>query len=64
VFESWNIRETADFGRIVFHLIAAGEMGKTAKDDIADFDGVYDFADAFPRETGVVEVRREDEDDV
>ena len=63
VFDSWNVRETADFGRIVFHLIAAGEMGKTEKDEISDFEGVYDFADAFPGETGDVEVRRDDEDD-
>jgi len=63
VFESWNVRETADFGRIVFRLIEAGEMGKTDQDDIADFNGVYRFKDAFPTETGEVELNREDEDE-
>src|SRR6185295_9173903 len=63
VFESWNVRETSDFGRIVFHLVEAGEMGKTDQDDIADFDGVYRFDDAFPREAGAVEVKKDDDDD-
>ncbi len=64
VFDSWNVRETSDFGRIVFHLVEAGEMGKTDEDDVKDFDAVYRFEDAFPRETGAVEVRRRDEDEV
>ena len=63
VFESWNVRETADFGRIVFHLVEAGEMGKTDEDDIADFDAVYTFDEAFPKETGDVEVKPDDEDE-
>jgi len=63
VFESWNVHETADFGRIVFHLVEAGEMGKTDDDDIRDFDSVYRFDEAFPRETGDVELKNEDEDD-
>lgn len=64
VFESWNVRATSDFGRIVFHLVEAGEMGKTDEDDIADFDAVYSFDEAFPKTTGDVEVRKDDEDDV
>jgi uncharacterized repeat protein (TIGR04138 family) len=63
VFESWNVRETTDFGRIVFRLIEAGEMGKTDQDDIADFKGVYRFEDAFPTDTGTVELSDDDEDD-
>jgi len=63
VFESWNVRDTSDFGRIVFHLVEAGEMGKTEQDDIADFNAVYKFEDAFPLETGDVEVRRDEEDE-
>ena len=46
VFESWNVRSTADFGRIVFHLIDRGEMKKTDDDCEEDFANVYDFADA------------------
>ena len=63
VFESWNVHETADFGRIVFHLVEAGEMGKTDEDDIRDFDSVYRFDDAFPRDTGDVELRRDEDED-
>jgi uncharacterized repeat protein (TIGR04138 family) len=65
VFESWNVHETADFGNLVFNLVEAGEMGKTEDDDIRDFDAVYRFAEAFPPDTGPVEVHRggEDEDD-
>lgn len=63
VFESWNVRGTADFGRIVFNLVDAGEMGKTEEDSVADFESVYRFEDVFPEETGEVEVRRDDEDD-
>jgi uncharacterized repeat protein (TIGR04138 family) len=63
VFETWNVRSTADFGRIVFNLVDAGEMGKTEEDDLKDFNEVYDFRDVFPEETGEVRVRDDDEDD-
>ena len=46
VFETWNVRSTADFGRIVFDLIDKGEMKKTDDDCEEDFANVYDFADA------------------
>ncbi len=64
VFASWGVKETKDFGLIVFNLVSAGEMGKTEDDDIKDFDAVYKFEDAFPDETGEVQVRRPDEDEV
>ncbi|MBI4576766.1 MAG: hypothetical protein HY722_10930 [Planctomycetes bacterium] len=44
VFESWGLRETRDFGHIVFHLVDSGLMGKTEEDRIDDFVGVYQFA--------------------
>jgi uncharacterized repeat protein (TIGR04138 family) len=47
VFRSWGVTRTADFGRIVFHLIDAGLMGKTDTDAIKDFENVFDFATAF-----------------
>lgn len=46
VFETWNVRSTADFGRIVFDLIDKGEMKKTDNDSEADFADVYDFSEA------------------
>ena len=47
VFESWNVRECADIGEIVFNLIRAGIFGKTESDCIEDFRHGYDFHDAF-----------------
>jgi uncharacterized repeat protein (TIGR04138 family) len=47
VLASWNITETADFGRIVFAMIDAGLMRKTEEDTMDDFQGVFDFEEAF-----------------
>jgi uncharacterized repeat protein (TIGR04138 family) len=63
VFESWGVHETADFGRIVYNLVEAGEMGKTDEDRLEDFEAVYDLDKAFPKETGEVELRRKDDDE-
>ncbi|MEO0511971.1 MAG: Minf_1886 family protein [Planctomycetota bacterium] len=52
VLHRWNIRETADFGRIVFAMIEAGLLRKTEEDSFDDFVGVFDFDEAFdPAET-------------
>ncbi|HBO45552.1 MAG TPA: hypothetical protein DD670_16800 [Planctomycetaceae bacterium] len=50
VLASWGIRETGDFGEIVFNLIRIGQMRKTPEDSRADFDNVYDFETAFRQE--------------
>ena len=50
VLASWGIRETGDFGEIVFNLIRIGQMRKTPEDSRADFDSVYDFETAFRQE--------------
>lgn len=47
VLESWNIRGTQDFGKIVFIMLDAGLLRKTEEDSISDFDSVYDFDEAF-----------------
>ncbi len=49
VFDGWNVRKTDDFGEMVFHLVDAGLMGKTAQDSKEDFKNGYDFDEAFPR---------------
>jgi len=49
VLRHWHIARTDDFGRIVFALIDAGVMSKTADDTIDDFRAVYDFDEAFVR---------------
>ncbi len=47
VLKRWNIHSCADFGRIVFAMVDAKMMQKTDDDTIADFEEVYDFAEAF-----------------
>jgi uncharacterized repeat protein (TIGR04138 family) len=47
VLGRWGIHKTDDFGRIVFAMIDAGIMRKTADDTMADFCGVFEFDEAF-----------------
>ncbi len=47
VLKSWGIRSTADFGQMVFALVAGGLLQKLPEDRITDFDKVYDFDTAF-----------------
>ena len=47
VLRSWNIRNTRDFGEMVYFMINLMIMGKQDSDDISDFDDVYDFDQAF-----------------
>ena len=49
VFRMWGIRNTSDFGEIVFNLVAANLMSKTDRDDRADFADVYDLDEALVR---------------
>lgn len=47
VLDHWGVRSTGDFGEIVFNLIETGQMRKTDNDRREDFDGVFDFNEAF-----------------
>jgi len=47
VFESWGVHSTDDWGEIVFALVNAEVLGKTADDSKEDFKGVYDFEEVF-----------------
>jgi|TARA_R110000782_G_scaffold101029_10_gene187544 uncharacterized repeat protein (TIGR04138 family) len=47
VLNRWGIRSTRDFGHIIFAMVDAGLMRKTDDDTIEDFDGVYEFDEAF-----------------
>jgi uncharacterized repeat protein (TIGR04138 family) len=47
VLQRWNIRRTADFGRIVFALVDSGHMQKTEQDTMDDFRDVFDFRSGF-----------------
>ncbi len=49
VLEHWGVRSCRDFGVIVFELVDYGVLGKTEEDSIEDFEGGYDFADAFEK---------------
>jgi uncharacterized repeat protein (TIGR04138 family) len=43
VFRMWGIRNTGDFGEIVFNLVEEGLMSKSDNDNRADFQNVYDL---------------------
>ena len=47
VFEHWGVRETRDFGEMVFNLVGANMMSKTDNDCIDDFVEVYAFEEEF-----------------
>jgi uncharacterized repeat protein (TIGR04138 family) len=47
VLNHWGVTSTGDFGEIVFNLIEIGQMKKTSDDRREDFDGVFDFDEAF-----------------
>jgi len=47
VLSEWGVRETMDFGRIVYGLIEMGQMSKLPEDSIEDFRKVYDFEEEF-----------------
>ncbi len=46
VLHMWGIDRTADFGDLVFNLVEAGLMSKTAQDDRRDFEDVFDLDEA------------------
>jgi uncharacterized repeat protein (TIGR04138 family) len=47
VLDTWNIKRTSDFGKIIYQLIDVKILGKSENDSIEDFDDVYDFTEAF-----------------
>jgi uncharacterized repeat protein (TIGR04138 family) len=53
VLENWNIRSTDDFGNIVYNMIGAGLMKRSANDRRADFTDVYDFDEVFERQFAI-----------
>ena len=50
VLEHWGIRSTTDIGNIVFALVDLGMLLSQPNDSIADFEGVFDFNQAFERD--------------
>jgi uncharacterized repeat protein (TIGR04138 family) len=47
VLEEWGVHRCEDFGEIVFNMVEVGWLAKTDKDSRADFEGGYDFEQAF-----------------
>lgn len=47
VLKGWGISRTEDVGEIVFNMVETGLLGKTEKDNRADFANGYDFDEAF-----------------
>lgn len=47
VLHNWHIHSTMDFGRMVFAMIDAELMRKQDDDTLEDFQGVFDFDEAF-----------------
>ena len=43
----WNIRQCRDFGNIVFNLVEFGILARTDNDSLEDFEGGYNFQEAF-----------------
>lgn len=49
VFNEWGIHRCEDFGELVFNMVEQHLLAKTREDSRADFQGGYDFEDAFRR---------------
>jgi len=47
VLEHWGIHATGDVGQIVFALVETGILIKQDDDSLRDFEGVFDFDEAF-----------------
>lgn len=47
VFHQWGIRDTADFGEIVFNLIDGGLLSRRSQDSRLDFANGFDFESTF-----------------
>ena len=47
VFSHWGIKNTHDFGNIVFNMVEWKLLSKTEQDSIEDFKDAYDFDAAF-----------------
>jgi uncharacterized repeat protein (TIGR04138 family) len=47
VLDYWGIKQTDDFGSIVFNLVNNKVLSKTEDDDMEDFRNRYDFNEVF-----------------
>ncbi|MEM9026053.1 MAG: Minf_1886 family protein [Verrucomicrobiota bacterium] len=69
LFDTWRVTTCEDFGRIVFHLVDFGVLGKTENDSEEDFRECYTFEEAFeypflpPSRLKVIEAENLDTDE-
>lgn len=47
VLGTWQLESTLDVGRVVFNLIEAEVFSKSENDQLSDFEGVFEFEEAF-----------------
>ena len=47
VWRSWGVRDTMDWGRIVFLLVDEGLLRRQDEDSVEDFRAGFDFDEAF-----------------
>jgi len=47
VLGEWGVTSCRDFGEIVFNMVETGLLAKTDRDNRSDFEGGYDFFEAF-----------------
>ena len=47
VFEEWGVKNSRDYGEIVFNMLEIGLLAKTDQDSREDFQNGYDFTEAF-----------------
>src|SRR6185436_1625191 len=50
VWRSWGVRETLDWGRIVFLLVDNGLLNRQESDTLDDFRQGFDFEEVFVRQ--------------
>ena len=53
VLERWGIRSCEDVGEIVFRMVESGELSRREQDTREEFEGGFDFAEAFGADTTV-----------
>jgi uncharacterized repeat protein (TIGR04138 family) len=51
VFEHWGVKNSLDFGRIVFNMVEEGLLSKTETDSLEDFKDAVFFEHLFNSET-------------
>jgi uncharacterized repeat protein (TIGR04138 family) len=52
VFEHWGVKNSLDFGRIVFNMVHEGILSKTDTDSLDDFDDRVFFQKLFDGDAG------------